>query len=498
METVIDRRVVQATEYIREHLGSPLTPSQMAQTVGVSGTTLTKMFRGVYGKTVTQYILEMRLKKAAELLISTSQPIKDIAVECGFKTVPHFARVFKEAYGLPPGKYRTTSGRELSPPMLDVVFETFTKNGIEYNNPGLLENILVIGFVLSEGPIDRLGSEERFAYLDQTSIREFVIQQDTVRSIVPFEKEYLNNLDVLRSHVAKGYPVRIWCALAHPEPLCEFAFVCDVLSDYECPVFVIRHPEAECAAFGYYNGDFAPFLELTQPLSREELEAQAALWRRLKEENAPLRVCENGTLHSAPIGYYDDRMTPWMPTEFGEVVCAEDLATRPDCYGDREMSPAWYQFRLRTMIEEGHFAVVPVIGEEKRTMIRHPAATAPYTMDDLLRIAAACRPLPPFPRAKHLPMPQVWVLLSGAGRLYCVKNDDIQTLLSLLKEYDDTVITKWVTLWGGPSGVLPPVDLPSDAARKAILSLDPSNAQTSILLRGENRLIEKTLAEIML
>jgi hypothetical protein len=156
-----------------------------------------------------------------------------------------------------------------------------------------LENILVIGFVLSEGPIDRLDSEERFAYLDQTSIREFVIQQDTVRSIVPFEKEYLNNLDILRSHAAKGYPVRIWCALAHAEPLCEFAFICDVLSEYDCPVFVVRHPEEECAAFGYHNGDFAPFLELTEPLTREVLELQAALWRRLKEES-----CEN--MHSCP------------------------------------------------------------------------------------------------------------------------------------------------------------------------------------------------------
>ncbi len=494
---VHDTCIQEATAFIEECFASSLTPADVAAAACTGTATLNNLFKKTFGMTVMQYVMHIRLEYAATLLCSTSFPIKDIAARCGFKTVPHFNRLFKEKHGMPPAKYRAAKAVGHKPPMLDVVFELFTQNGIEYNNPGLIESLITIGFTLCQGPIDRLDSEERYACIDRMIYKEFVMQKEVEHSVVPFEKAYLHNLELLRSHAAKGYPVRIWCALAHAEPLCEFAFLCDVLSEYDCPVYVIEHPDEKASCFGYHDGDFAPFLERTKPLAREEMEAWAALWRRLKEENAPLRVREDGCLRSAPIDYYDDRLTRWLPTAWGEIVCAEQVACRPNCYGDRDMPPAWYTLRLQTFIEEGRFAMVPVIGETERTMIRHPDATPPVTMEDLLRIACACCP-PAFDCPKHLPMPQVWVLLAVSGRIYCVKNDDISMLLTLLKEHGDTVIAQWVTFWCAPSDILPPVDVPSFEARQALLELDNANSQTLLLLRGENGLVEKALGDTML
>jgi AraC-like DNA-binding protein len=44
------------------------------------------------------------------MLVNTTRKITDIAYECGFADAAHFIRVFREAYGVTPGKLRTSRG----------------------------------------------------------------------------------------------------------------------------------------------------------------------------------------------------------------------------------------------------------------------------------------------------------------------------------------------------------------------------------------------------
>ena len=57
------------------------------------------------GKTITEYINEVRLKKSIELLKSGNVNITEIAIICGFNDVNYFSRLFKKKYGVSPTKF---------------------------------------------------------------------------------------------------------------------------------------------------------------------------------------------------------------------------------------------------------------------------------------------------------------------------------------------------------------------------------------------------------
>ena len=65
------------------------------------------------GKTFTEIITDIKLKKAKTLLKNESMHIDVIAANVGYQNVEHFNRLFKKRYGMTPGQYRLecSSGR---------------------------------------------------------------------------------------------------------------------------------------------------------------------------------------------------------------------------------------------------------------------------------------------------------------------------------------------------------------------------------------------------
>ncbi len=53
-----------------------------------------------------RYYLQMRLRRARELLLQTSMPIIDITTACGFQSPPHFSRCYRAQFGCPPSAER--------------------------------------------------------------------------------------------------------------------------------------------------------------------------------------------------------------------------------------------------------------------------------------------------------------------------------------------------------------------------------------------------------
>jgi AraC-like DNA-binding protein len=98
-------RLAQARKYINQHLADgALTPDIVAQALRISRTTLFALFKPIGG--VSQYIRERRLARAYQALLvnATLANVSQVAMSCGFTSVPHFARAFKEAYGVTPGE----------------------------------------------------------------------------------------------------------------------------------------------------------------------------------------------------------------------------------------------------------------------------------------------------------------------------------------------------------------------------------------------------------
>lgn len=93
-------------QYIQEHYDGELTLSKIAQSAAISKNECLRCFRSIIGSTPVQYVKQVRIQKAAELLSSTNRKISDIGAECGFQEMSYFAKTFRELKGYTPGEFR--------------------------------------------------------------------------------------------------------------------------------------------------------------------------------------------------------------------------------------------------------------------------------------------------------------------------------------------------------------------------------------------------------
>ncbi|WP_260391551.1 helix-turn-helix domain-containing protein, partial [Aeromonas enteropelogenes] len=92
-------------EYLLAHLAEPVTLAELAQEAGLSEYHFARMFAQSLGCPPHRYLLELRLKRAKQLLAG-NEPLASIAIQCGFSSQGHFGNRFREAFGLSPGQWR--------------------------------------------------------------------------------------------------------------------------------------------------------------------------------------------------------------------------------------------------------------------------------------------------------------------------------------------------------------------------------------------------------
>lgn len=93
-------------DYVRMSFASPISSVDIARALDCSAGYLRKAFHEAYGYTPSDYLVQMRLHNARELLIGTRLSVHSIAVQCGFETPGYFSRVFKRNQGMTPREYR--------------------------------------------------------------------------------------------------------------------------------------------------------------------------------------------------------------------------------------------------------------------------------------------------------------------------------------------------------------------------------------------------------
>jgi AraC-like DNA-binding protein len=95
-----------AMKYIEAHIQDPtLSNVEIAKCLGISEVYLRKQFQTHYRVTPKQYILDVRIRKAKHLLVDAPFTVTAIAEECGFSSVYHFCRSFRQRTGKTPTQY---------------------------------------------------------------------------------------------------------------------------------------------------------------------------------------------------------------------------------------------------------------------------------------------------------------------------------------------------------------------------------------------------------
>lgn len=92
--------------YINENYALELKLDALAQLVNMNAQYFCRYFKKNMGKTVTEYINEIRIEKTAEALVETEDKVIDIAQNNGFDNIGYFIRRFKKEKGVTPSEYR--------------------------------------------------------------------------------------------------------------------------------------------------------------------------------------------------------------------------------------------------------------------------------------------------------------------------------------------------------------------------------------------------------
>ena len=96
---------------VNEHLGeSDLTVEQVADEVGVSRVHLHRKLKELTGETSRDFIRNLRLRKAAEMLGEKKYAISELADAVGFRSISSFTTAFKTLFGVSPSEYGQDQG----------------------------------------------------------------------------------------------------------------------------------------------------------------------------------------------------------------------------------------------------------------------------------------------------------------------------------------------------------------------------------------------------
>lgn len=109
------RRINKVIDYIDNNIKSKFTLDELASVANFSKFHFHRVFASIIGETLSNYILRIRLEKAATILIyNPNIPITEIGFECGFSSTPIFSRAFKERFNMTASDWRKKYIYEIS------------------------------------------------------------------------------------------------------------------------------------------------------------------------------------------------------------------------------------------------------------------------------------------------------------------------------------------------------------------------------------------------
>lgn len=100
------RRILAVKAYIDEHYGDEIKLKDLADVGCMSEAAMSRFFKLHTGRTVSDYIIDIRLGNASRMLVDTTQSVADISFCCGYNNLSNFNRLFKRKKGCSPTEFR--------------------------------------------------------------------------------------------------------------------------------------------------------------------------------------------------------------------------------------------------------------------------------------------------------------------------------------------------------------------------------------------------------
>lgn len=97
--------IEEITEYIKQQYRSELSLSDLGRKFGLSASCLSRKFKAVTGMGISEYITNVRIHNAEQLLSLEKYSVTQVAGLCGYSDSNYFAAVFKKIKGITPLKF---------------------------------------------------------------------------------------------------------------------------------------------------------------------------------------------------------------------------------------------------------------------------------------------------------------------------------------------------------------------------------------------------------
>lgn len=104
--------VQKAKGYIESNIGFDISLQQVAKHVHIHPSHLSELFKKETGNTFSDYITKQRMKRASQLLSTTTLKINEIATTIGYADIKYFSQLFKKETGITPSEYREITNQQ--------------------------------------------------------------------------------------------------------------------------------------------------------------------------------------------------------------------------------------------------------------------------------------------------------------------------------------------------------------------------------------------------
>jgi AraC-like DNA-binding protein len=102
--------VLTAKHYLRDNLHHPIGLRDVAGQLGLSDRHVARLFLAETGKSVIDFLIDLRMERATRMLLEHQQPIKQIAAAVGYPDVRYFTSLFHKRIGVTPAVFRKDHG----------------------------------------------------------------------------------------------------------------------------------------------------------------------------------------------------------------------------------------------------------------------------------------------------------------------------------------------------------------------------------------------------